>query len=172
VRTVGVILQGGRSRRMGRDKACVVVDGQTMRARVRAALSAVSDAIVQLGGPHDDDDVIDDAGDGPFFAVLALLHSGRGDRYVIAAVDQTQLDAATLRRLLDVDIADDGGVCFDDEPLPCVLAAGARARIAALAAQGERRVRALSTTTIPASPRERAAIVNVNTPEELAALKR
>ena len=172
MRTVGVILQGGRSRRMGRDKATVVVDGRTMRARVRAALAEVSDELVQLGGPPDDEDgVIDDAGDGPFVAVLALLGSGRGDRYVVAAVDQPRLDAPTLRRLLDVDLAADGAVCFDGEPLPCVILAGARARIAALVAQGERRVRALATKTVSPSPHERAAIVNVNTPEDLAALK-
>ena len=182
MRTVGVILQGGRSRRMGRDKAAVVVDGRTMRARVRAALASVSDEIVQLGGqlggqPGDHvvvavaiDDVIADPGDGPFVAVLALLSSGRGNRYVVAAVDQPRLDEATLRRLLDVDLDLDGGVCFEGEPLPCVLRAGARARVAALVAQGERRVRALATTTLVPTDAERRAIVNVNTPEDLAAL--
>jgi molybdopterin-guanine dinucleotide biosynthesis protein A len=156
---------------MGRDKASVVVDGQTMRSRVRAALAAVCDDVVQLGGPPGGgDDVIDDAGDGPFVAVLALLSCGRGDRYVVAAVDQPRLDASTLQRLLDVELDDDGAVCFAGEPLPCVVRAGARGRVAALVARGERRLRTLATTTLAATAHEQAAIVNVNTPADLAGL--
>jgi molybdopterin-guanine dinucleotide biosynthesis protein A len=171
--TVGAILQGGRSSRMGADKAFVVVDGVAMRDRVRAALAGVVDEIVQVGGADRGvDTVVSDEGDGPLRAVLALLHSGRGDRYVIAAVDQPLLDAPALRRLLEVDLASDGCVCFEDEPLPCVVRAGARDRLAALVARGERRMRALATTTLVPSSCERAAIVNINTRNDLAALKR
>jgi molybdopterin-guanine dinucleotide biosynthesis protein A len=158
---------------MGRDKAGVVVDGLPMRAHVRRALAAVCDEVVQLGGPRDDDDgddVIADAGEGPFLAVRALLHTGRGDRYVIAAVDQPRLTRAVLQRLLDVDVGGDGAVCFVDEPLPCVIAAGARARVDALADAGERRLRALTTATLAVSDDDRRVLVNVNTPAELASL--
>lgn len=173
MRVVGAILQGGRSRRMGVDKATVVVDGMTMRARVRAALVAVVDEVVQLGGlppPGAADDVTDpvlhDPGHGPFLAVKALLESGRGDRYVVVAVDQPLIDPATLRRLLDVDVGADGAVCFEHEPLPCVLAAGALRRIESLAFSGERRVLALSTKTLQPTPSELRALTNVNTPHE------
>jgi len=171
VRTVGAILQGGRSTRMGVDKAFVVVDRVTMRASVRAALAMICDGIVQLGGPGDGiDPVVADPGDGPLLAVLELLRTGLGDRYVVVAVDQPLLDAATLGRLLELTLDDDGGVCFADEPLPCVLPAGARARVEALARAGERRLRALATTTLAPTPAERRAIVNVNTAADLARL--
>jgi molybdopterin-guanine dinucleotide biosynthesis protein A len=173
MRTVGAILQGGRSSRMGRDKAFVVVDGVPMRERVRRALAAVVDEVVQLGGVAGGvEDVVVDAGDGPLLAVLALLRSGRGDRYLVAAVDQPLLDEALLRRLLEVDVGTEGGVAFVDEPVPCVLAAGARGRIEAVARAGERRLGALTTTWLAPTTDERRRLANVNSPDDLRAVRR
>jgi molybdopterin-guanine dinucleotide biosynthesis protein A len=132
----------------------------------------VADEVVQVGGVVAGDEVVvPDPGEGPFLGVLALLRSGRGDRYVIAAVDQPLLDAPTLRRLLDVDAGVDAGVAFADEPIPCVLPATARPRIEAAAAAGERRLRALATTTVTPTTDERRCLRNVNRPEDLASLR-
>jgi molybdopterin-guanine dinucleotide biosynthesis protein A len=155
---------------MGRDKAAVVVAGVPMRARVLRALRAVCDEVVQLGGPTGDAEVVvPDDGAGPFLAVIDLLARVPGDRFVIAPVDQPLLSPGLLRRLLDVDVGVAGGVCFDGEPLPCVLAAGARDRVALLAAAGERRMRTLATTSIAPTDHERSSLMNVNSPADAAA---
>jgi molybdopterin-guanine dinucleotide biosynthesis protein A len=169
MKTVGALLQGGRSSRMGQEKANVVIGGQTMRARVRAALAGVVDEVVQLGGRENGSEpVIADPGEGPLGAVVALLHSGRGDRYVVAAVDQPFLSSTVLTRLLSVELADDGAVSFAGEPLPCVVQAGARTRALLLASSGERRLWTLMTTTLPPSAPERRALRNLNTPHDVA----
>lgn len=49
--TVGAVLCGGASRRMGRDKALIEVDGRPMAARVAAALRAGGcDRVLAVGG--------------------------------------------------------------------------------------------------------------------------
>ncbi|HKV11494.1 MAG TPA: NTP transferase domain-containing protein, partial [Thermoanaerobaculia bacterium] len=40
-RPVGVVLAGGRSSRMGRDKAGIVLEGETLAARAATRLAAV-----------------------------------------------------------------------------------------------------------------------------------
>jgi molybdopterin-guanine dinucleotide biosynthesis protein A len=156
---------------MGTDKAAVVVDGVPMRTRVRASLAATCDMVVQLGGIGDGVDVVlPDDGQGPFLAVLGLLRSGLAERYVVVAVDQPLIEPGTLQCLLDADPGGDGGVSYADEPVPCVVRAAAVARVERLAAAGERRLRALATTTIAPDARQRRTLVNVNTPIDLAAI--
>ncbi|BCR03706.1 hypothetical protein DESUT3_07750 [Desulfuromonas versatilis] len=48
-----MILAGGRSRRMGRDKACLEIDGQTLFSRTREMLCSVFDQVL-IGGDRPD----------------------------------------------------------------------------------------------------------------------
>ena len=47
---LGVVLCGGQSRRMGRDKARLVLEGETLVSRAIRALDAVSDEVVLATG--------------------------------------------------------------------------------------------------------------------------
>jgi len=155
---------------MGTDKAAVVVDGAPMGQLVRQALDAVCGAVVVVGGV--DADVVDDGG-GPLLAVIALLKSGRGGRFLIAATDQPRLDANVLQPLIDVVVADTDGVAWDNEPLPLCIGIGALPRLEAAVAAGERRLRAAITVWLPlTSAAVRAGLVDVDTPADLAALRR
>lgn len=144
---VGAILHGGRSSRMGTDKAFVVVEGLPMRDHVRTLLQQVCTRVVQVGGvvPGGVADIVD-AGDGPFGAVLALLSSGIAERYLVCAVDQPFMSVEVLQPLID---ADSEGVSWEHEPLPVCLHVSALPRLSALYANDERRLSALSTTTLP-----------------------
>ncbi|MDP2342311.1 MAG: molybdenum cofactor guanylyltransferase [Deltaproteobacteria bacterium] len=162
----GAILHGGRSSRMGRDKAFVVVAGQPMRDHVRAALLTVCERVVQVGGQ--DADVVDD-GDGPFAAVLALLRSGIAERYLVCPVDQPFLTAAVLQPLIDVDddVPLNQIVCWEGEPLPLCVRASALPRLERLYAQGERRMKAATTTTLVLPSELGTQLRNLNRPEDL-----
>jgi len=167
MQVLGAILAGGRSSRMGRDKAGVVVDGLTMREHVRRALAEVCDDVVVVGGDVAD---IDDPRQGPLPALLALLQARPGRTILVAPVDQPRLTAAALTPLVAA-CGDDDGVCWADEPLPLCLGPGAGRRIEAALARGEGRVFSAITRQLPLVDDDlRAALVNVNTPADVAAL--
>lgn len=170
LKPLGAILAGGRSSRMGTDKARVIVDGRPMADSVRAALAEVCDGVIVVGGPDAD---VTDPLEGPLSAVAALLRSGRAHRYLVAPVDQPRLQAAVLLRLLDAravhPAATDVGVAFVGEPLPMLIDAGASARLDEILSRGERRLRAAITLEVDVDDSS-AALVNVNTPADVAAL--
>jgi molybdopterin-guanine dinucleotide biosynthesis protein A len=177
---VGAVLQGGRSSRMGTNKALVSLDGRALRDHMRALLAPLCERVVLVGGV--DADVVDDpatAGDGPFAAVLSLLRSSAGERFLVVPTDMPALPPALLRALIDHDDADDGGrdVAFAARPLPLLVHRRSLSRIAAAYAAGERRVRALAEVVVDVpAPAVGVAVdvdsafANVNTPADLAAL--
>lgn len=170
--TIGAILAGGQSTRMGTDKSSLQLDGRSFLDRARDLLWGVCDEVVVVGGVDPD---IKDGGDGPLLAVNALLASGRGSRYLVIPVDQPRLTADVLQALLDADgqRSDDpslGGLCFADEPLPLVVRACAGPAITAHIAAGQRRLSLASSSSIPLPEAFRPLLANINTPADLAAL--
>jgi molybdopterin-guanine dinucleotide biosynthesis protein A len=109
--TAGVVLAGGRSTRMGTDKAIVEVGGVAMAVRVADALRQAgcdpvwcqggdTDALAGLGLTVRPDR---DAGAGPLAAIAAALSGAAddgADAVVVSACDLAWLDAATVRSLL------------------------------------------------------------------------
>lgn len=104
----GVVLTGGASKRMGVDKAFVVVDGAPMVVRVADALweagchpvecqGGDGDAIGRLGLQRVADLV---PGAGPASAILEALRR-HGGPIVVAACDLPALDAATVGAVID-----------------------------------------------------------------------
>jgi molybdopterin-guanine dinucleotide biosynthesis protein A len=169
VQILGAILAGGRSSRMGRDKAGVIVDGLTMREHVRRALAEVCDEVIVVGGDGAD---VDDPRQGPLLALLALLEARPGRTVLVAPVDQPRLTRAALVPLVAA-CGDDDGVCWADEPLPLCLGPRARPRLKTAIARGEGRVLSAITHQLPLVDDDvRAALVNVNTPADVAALAR
>jgi molybdopterin-guanine dinucleotide biosynthesis protein A len=128
--TVG-ILAGGRSSRMGRDKAGVIVGDMTLGARAVALARSIARDVVVLGHgramPPDIARIDDSAPDeGPVAAVHALLASARADVYVVLAVDMPLLRERDVRVLLAACAGTHRAAHFQDHPLPCVLCADVR----------------------------------------------
>jgi molybdopterin-guanine dinucleotide biosynthesis protein A len=102
----GAILIGGRSTRMGTDKAMVEVAGMPMVQWVAASLKQAGLAVVTVGGPHrvpGYENVADRSGmDGPLAGLAGALEHAGGSAVLLVAVDQPLLRPATLERLLSV----------------------------------------------------------------------
>lgn len=104
--TVGVILAGGRSRRMGRDKAMILLDGRTLLDWVAAAVSqVVSEAIVvgrqEAAGLRAIPDALP-GGRGPSAGIVTGLTAAGGGPILVVGVDQPWVRPATLAALLGV----------------------------------------------------------------------
>ncbi len=105
-----IVLAGGTSRRMGTDKADLLLDGESLLARTVRELRRISDDVIVAGrgevriagvrAVSDDPPRI-----GPLGGLAASLRIVRGSHAVVAAVDHPRLDAAVLRGLADL-IAD------------------------------------------------------------------
>jgi molybdopterin-guanine dinucleotide biosynthesis protein A len=177
--TAGMVLCGGRSRRMGTDKALVEVDGTAMAERVARALAAGGCGLVafvggdeaglsRFGRPVHPDQW---PGEGPLGGVLTALVVHGGD-VVVAACDVPFLDAATVEKLRaaagpGVDVA----LAFTDRPQPAVAwwSAAGREPIELAWREGVRSLHAaverLRAVEVPVDPN---ALRNVNAPADLA----
>ncbi len=103
---IGAILIGGRSTRMGTDKALVEVAGVPMVQWVAATLERTGLDVVTVGGPHrvpGYENIADAPGlGGPLAGLAGVLEKSADAAVVLVAVDQPMLRQATLERLLAV----------------------------------------------------------------------
>ena len=110
--SAGIVLAGGASRRMGADKAFVVVDGRPMVVAVADALWEGGCSPVECQGGDVERlaglgmTAFPDTrpGTGPVAAIVDALER-TGDTVVVAACDLPGLDAATVRELASSDAA-------------------------------------------------------------------
>ncbi|AQA04465.1 molybdenum cofactor guanylyltransferase [Mycobacterium sp. MS1601] len=182
----GVVLAGGASRRMGRDKATVTFDGPDgVKSMVEYVVAAVASrcapvfVIAAPGQPLPElaatvlrDEV---RGVGPLLATGRGLRAAAGagaDRAFVCAVDMPQMTAALIDELAmhtgaDVILPWDGR----DHYLAGVYSTALADKVDQLIAAGERSMRALVDTVntqrivMPETP----ALANVNTPADLGA---
>jgi len=99
-------LAGGRSRRMGRDKATTTLEGRTLFDWVYTALSQVVPEVVVAGrqaiqGVRSIPDTLA-GGRGPSAGIITGLMEAKGRSILVVAVDQPWVRPATLAALLDV----------------------------------------------------------------------
>jgi molybdopterin-guanine dinucleotide biosynthesis protein A len=107
-KTIGVVLAGGRSLRMGTDKAQVKVGSRTMLGHVLAALAGVVDEIVVAGREDTVDGVssLPDAGAphrGPLAGISTAAAAHPSSILVVVAVDQPWVRPRTLQELLAIE---------------------------------------------------------------------
>jgi molybdopterin-guanine dinucleotide biosynthesis protein A len=99
----GAILAGGAGRRMGRDKALLIVDGETLLARTARVLGAVFAEVVCIGPPREGCDLaaLGDrrAGLGPLSGIATALAEARTEWVFVAACDMPLLEPAFIREL-------------------------------------------------------------------------
>ena len=101
----GLLLTGGGSRRMGVDKAALVVDGVPLAERAAAALSAVVSPVLEVGPGRTSLPVVTepDPGAGPLAALAAgagaLAEHGHHGAAVVLATDLPVVTALLVRVL-------------------------------------------------------------------------
>ena len=105
--TAGILLTGGRSRRMGVDKASLVVDGETLAVRAGRLLATVCEPTLELGDGASGLDHVREApaGAGPLAALaaagVALRARGFTGPALVLAVDLPTVGEPLLRWLRD-----------------------------------------------------------------------
>ncbi|MFQ5350670.1 MAG: molybdenum cofactor guanylyltransferase, partial [Thermoanaerobaculia bacterium] len=104
---LGVVLAGGASRRMGRDKAALPWSGSTLAHRAAADLAEVCGEVV-IAGPDDlartDVGTVADLfpGSGPLAGLHAGLERAAGRAIFALACDMPFVDAELVRHLVAV----------------------------------------------------------------------
>lgn len=162
-----IILCGGASRRMGRDKAVLDWDGQRAVDRVAAlARAAGAQALVtagaDLGLPWVPDDT---ALGGPVGGVLAGARALGTTQLLVLAVDAPTVTAEDLAPLLA------GGGFYEGLPLPMVLAASAIPAHAEAGWSLRRFAEAAGLVALAAPEGAMDRLRGANTPEEREALR-
>lgn len=103
MRFSAVLLAGGKSTRMGRDKALLEIDGEPLWRRQLATLRRLSPEHLMISGPpRDGCEVVEDAieGAGPLAGVAAALEKCTSPLLVVLAVDLPGMTTDFLQVLL------------------------------------------------------------------------
>ena len=149
----GIVLTGGRSSRMGEDKASLVLGGTTLLGRVVAALNAVADEIVVVRAPGQSLPLVQTTGTltvvadriegaGPLEGIVTGLEASTAPVALVVGVDHPFLRPTLLRLLVERVEADTTWVLpvFEGHPQP-ICSAVARSSLEAIraaVATGER----------------------------------
>lgn len=192
----GIVLAGGRSSRMGADKASLILDGASLLYRTTAALDAVVDEIVVVRAPGQTIPlvktraslvIVEDAqeGEGPLFGIGTGLAAASASVALVVGVDHPFLRPPLLRLLASrvrggarwvLPIADSRPqpLCsaFARDALEVIqrhLQAGARAPMAVAADLGMVRLPEEDWRSVDP---EGLSFVDVDTPEEFEAARR
>jgi molybdopterin-guanine dinucleotide biosynthesis protein A len=190
VAVTGVVLAGGRASRMGgRDKAFAAVGGEPIAVRtIRIFRGLFPEVIVATNRPErfaslGVTTVADEfPGAGPLAGIHAALRAARHPHVFVAACDMPGLDADVIRFLLSR-IGDADAVVprwdRDIEPLHAVYAVRLRPRMEAALRAGRHalrdflpdvRVDYVAEDELARIRGTARSMLNVNTPEELAAV--
>ncbi len=184
---VGAVLTGGSSRRMGRDKALIEIEGVAMVDRVAAALAAAGCSNVVAVGPRQlagNLAHVDDLhpGEGPLGGVLTAMGSMRslGSWLCVVACDLPWLDVDSIDALYQAAVSSvalgqnaaevDVVVARTDriEPLCALWNPRCRDSVQQVFDSGQRSLlevfKVLNVIEVPVRP---LALRNVNTPEDL-----
>jgi molybdenum cofactor guanylyltransferase len=105
--SAGFVLTGGRSSRMGRDKALLPIEGSLLVERTAERVRAAAGSVTLIGAPERyahlglpvAADLIEDCG--PVGGLYTALKIGQADRNLLVACDMPGVTAEFLRELLD-----------------------------------------------------------------------
>jgi molybdenum cofactor guanylyltransferase len=182
----GLVLTGGHSRRMQRDKATLAYDGRPQLVRAMELLQPlVERAFVSVRGDqlHDParsvyDTIVDMAdGLGPVGGIQSALHAHPDHAWLVLACDLPFLDTATLRHLIEQRCSAGPATAYlssvdgKPEPLCAIYEPSARESLDSWISQDRRCPRqwlSQSGATLVTLPTAQA-LDNINTAEEYAA---
>ena len=176
------MLVGGKSSRMGRDKALLPYRGGTLGNAVAEAVRAAAGNVALVGSVRLGYPIVPDVypGEGPLGGILSALQNSTADWNLIVACDMPGLKVEFLGQLLDIAERSEGDVLIPigpsgrQEPLCAVYHRRALQGIYAAFARGVRKIalalEEIRTVTWPVS--ELSYFQNVNTPEDWSAYER
>src|SRR5579884_1540189 len=176
----GFVLAGGKSSRMGRDKALLEIGGEPLLLRVARAVSEAAGSTVIIGDPGAYGrfgwPVIADAapGLGPAGGLFTALENTTEDWNLVVACDMPGITAAMLREVLSATRASAGARCAaarsvrGPEPLCAAYHRCCLGEIRRAIAGGRLRMRdllaSLEPEEVPVS--DVHVLENINTPAE------
>ena len=181
----GLVLAGGKSRRMGQDKALLRRNGCSQLENVFALLQSVTDRQFVSARQEQLDDpergrfpqIVDRYDDiGPVAGILSAMQEHADVDWLVVACDLPNLDRTTLEFLIDQRAADKPFTAYrsshDDlpEPLCTVYQSGSDAIIRNFVDDGlvcPRKMLIRADTKLLQQPNP-AALDNINTPDDLA----
>ena len=182
----GLVLAGGESRRMGRDKALLVRDGQSQLGYGAALLEAVTDRVFISTRREQQDDaerkrfaqIVDRYdGIGPVAGILSAMDAHPDVNWLIVACDLPNIDQATLQYLLDNCSSEHPFTAYQSsydglpEPLCAIYRSGSDKIVRQFVEDGivcPRKILIRSDTHLLEQPHPNA-LDNINTPDDLAA---
>lgn len=182
-----VLLAGGKSTRMGRDKAGLIVEGQPLWQRQWATLRATEPREVFISGPANGIfagagvPIVADSvpGLGPLGGLVAALRCARHPILLVLAVDMPAMTAGFLRRMVCAAAAGETGIVprFGDsyEPLAAVYLRSQLPIVEDALRRGNRSLQHLVRAGVaggmiaeyPVSEEERRLFRNLNRPADL-----
>jgi molybdopterin-guanine dinucleotide biosynthesis protein A len=178
MKRIAVVLSGGQSRRMGRDKAGLDFGGKPMLARLVDAYRPCFDEIyvsVNRAGRFDTagaGEIVDRRpGLGPMAALESVFLETDGDVAFLTATDLPFGDPAAARALAEGCVGHDACLLSEDEPLFAAYSRSCLPAVTQALDRDERRLRrllrGLDRAILP-WPADRAAriLTNVNDPEQ------
>lgn len=188
---IGVVLAGGKSSRMGRDKATLELAGEPLLLRARKVLQAAGCSRVLLSGaprPNWTDETITDVApeSGPVGGIISALRaislqSALPVTLVFIPVDTPLLSPKLLQDLVK-DIGDNDGCTIDDAPLPLALrttdvvlnqcALTLPDLLQGKSVSVRRFLQPLTLARMQQSNAMKSLLINVNTPTEWESLNR
>ena len=179
----GLVLAGGTSSRMGRDKALLELDGMRLVDAAVAVLAAVCDRVLVAPGDRvieglDVEQIPDAAGEGPLAGIVAGLRQARTPLLAVLGVDMPRASGGVLLELAARWTAEAGVAPVVDgviQPLHAVYATARAEQFAALLARGERSPRraltALGVLAVDDVAAPAGFTSNLNRPEDLERLR-
>ncbi|NID15966.1 molybdenum cofactor guanylyltransferase [Luteibacter yeojuensis] len=169
---LGLVLAGGRSSRMGEDKAMLRIDGRTLLERTLRALWDAGADRVAISGTRAGGIVDRWPDSGPVGGIASAMHGLPDGEWLVVPVDMPRLGTAVLAPLL----AERGRAAthWRDHPLPMRLTmdATARAALEELMARPGRACSiaalqaAVGAMALPLDGLDTRLLVNCNTPDE------
>lgn len=123
MKTIGVILAGGASRRMGQDKALLTVEAVTMLARMRNILKRTPVEKIVISRNDNQAGHMRDLhpNKGPLSGIHSAAMRYPHANLLIVPVDLPLIDADTLNALIEAAQQRGQNVCFSEHSLPVFL---------------------------------------------------
>lgn len=170
---VGVVLAGGRSRRMGRDKASLLWHGRPLLQHMCALLEKAGAGRVVISGDHPQlQAVADRVPDlGPLGGIASVAETLDDGPILIVPVDMPRLSAGLLQGLVRSNAS---CACYEGHVMPLWIRLNAAVRVwLAWAIEQTPRQRSLqalhgafSGISLPLPKDRQAELKNLNTPEQ------
>jgi molybdopterin-guanine dinucleotide biosynthesis protein A len=166
----GIVLAGGKSSRMGANKALMLYRGRPLVAHISALLAEAGCAQVYISGEVPGYGGIADAAphSGPAAAMADLLQSmeSRHERLLFVPVDMPLIQVKSLRHLMSYD----SGAHYRNYPLPACVVTGGLAPCASASEPACRSVKEVlasaGTRAIALPPEWEEGMANINTKEQ------